>query len=82
MAFLKEDNDLSFTTQAGIPAAHGIHAMSVQAPTADSTLAAVLKSLDDDKGEDIDECLTLFANASKISPNVFALLKYCMMNVA
>ncbi|AGI70345.1 iojap-like protein [Octadecabacter arcticus 238] len=53
MAFLKEDNDLSFATQAGIPAAHGIHAMSVQAPTADSTLAAVLKSLDDDKGEDI-----------------------------
>ena len=32
--------------------------------------------------EDIDDCLTLFTNASKISPNVFALLKYCMMKVA
>ena len=39
-------------------------------------------SIVNEEGEDIDECLTLFANASKISPNVFALLKYCMMNVA
>ncbi|MEJ6814213.1 MAG: RsfS/YbeB/iojap family protein, partial [Octadecabacter sp.] len=30
-----------------------MHAMSVQTPNTDSTLAAVLKSLDDDKAEDI-----------------------------
>lgn len=50
----KEDNALSLITSADDPANAGAHA--VNAPkTADSEslLAAVLKSLDDDKGEDI-----------------------------
>ncbi len=49
----KEDNDLSLSSMAGNPAAAGARAMSVQAPDAESTLAAVLKSLDDDKAEDV-----------------------------
>jgi len=49
----QEDNDLSLTSSAGTPANTGFHAMSVQAPNSDSTLAAVLKSLNEDKGENI-----------------------------
>ncbi|SLN30834.1 ribosome silencing factor [Pseudooctadecabacter jejudonensis] len=50
VAYFKEDNALSLSTGAA-PAANA--AMTTQTPTADSTLAAVLKSLDDDKAEDI-----------------------------
>ncbi len=50
----KEDNELSLSTAADSSAKAGAAAMTAQ-PTATSErlLAAVLKSLDDDKGEDI-----------------------------
>ncbi len=53
-ARFKEDNALSLSTAADTSAKAGAPAMS-DAPTATSErlLAAVLKSLDDDKGEDI-----------------------------
>ncbi len=52
-AHLKEDNALSLTTLAGHPAENGNTVMTVQTPTAASTLAAILKSLDDNKAEDV-----------------------------
>lgn len=51
---LKEDNELSLSTEAGTPAKFEVSAMTASnTATSDSLLAAVLKSLDDDKGEDI-----------------------------
>jgi ribosome-associated protein len=51
---LKEDNDLSLSTAAETSAISGVLAMSAaQNTTSESLLAAVLKSLDEDKGEDI-----------------------------
>jgi ribosome-associated protein len=53
-AHIQEDNELSLTTSAGTPANDGHIAMSaLVTPTADNTLAAILKSLDDDKAEDV-----------------------------
>ncbi|MCK0096122.1 ribosome silencing factor [Yoonia sp. F2084L] len=50
----KEDNELSLSTSAGTPANIGASAMTAsKTATSDSLLAAVLKSLEDDKGEDI-----------------------------
>ncbi len=50
----KEDNELSLSTAAGTPAKFEVSAMTASKKvTSDSLLAAVLKSLDDDKGEDI-----------------------------
>nr|WP_232204225.1 ribosome silencing factor [Roseobacter sp. CCS2] len=52
--FFKEDNELSLSTAADTSAKAGDAAMTAQhATTSDSLLAAVLKSLEDDKGEDI-----------------------------
>ena len=49
-----EDDDLSLHTQAAPAATHGAPLMATRTrPTSDLILAAVLKSLDDDKGEDI-----------------------------
>ncbi len=49
-----EDNDLSFSGTAGQPATHGHTSMSApQTATSDALLAAILTSLDEDKGEDI-----------------------------
>ncbi|MEL6640267.1 MAG: ribosome silencing factor [Pseudomonadota bacterium] len=49
-----EDNELSFSTSADASANLGRAAMSAhQTATSDALLAAILKSLDDDKGEDI-----------------------------
>ena len=53
-ARLKEDNALSLTTSAASAANPGAAAMSAPTTaTSESLLAAVLKSLEDDKGEDI-----------------------------
>ena len=53
-ARFKEDNALSLTTSAASAAKSGAPAMSApKTATSESLLAAVLKSLDDDKGEDI-----------------------------
>ena len=53
-ARLKEDNELSLSTAADKPAKVGASAMTASnTVTSESLLAAVLKSLDDDKGEDI-----------------------------
>lgn len=52
-ACFKEDNELSLSTAAGTPAKTGAAAVTAQTVTSESLLAAVLKSLDDDKGEDI-----------------------------
>jgi ribosome-associated protein len=53
-ALFKEDNELSFFTAAETSAKTGAIAMNaLQTATSESLLAAVLKSLDDDKGEDI-----------------------------
>ena len=50
----QEDNALSLTTSAENPANPGAHSMSApKTATSESLLAAVLKSLEDDKGEDI-----------------------------
>lgn len=50
----QEDNDLSFTATADRTASTGTGAMSAtQTATSETLLAAILKSLDDDKGEDI-----------------------------
>nr|WP_207552166.1 ribosome silencing factor [Yoonia rosea] len=50
----KEDNDLSLSTAADASAKPGVAAMTApQNVTSEALLAAVLKSLDDDKGEDI-----------------------------
>ncbi|WP_083480368.1 ribosome silencing factor [Loktanella sp. 5RATIMAR09] len=50
----KEDNDLSLSTAADTSAKTGAAAMTaLQNATSETLLAAVLKSLDDDKGEDI-----------------------------
>jgi ribosome-associated protein len=50
----KEDNELSLSTAADTSAKSGVAAMTApQNVTSDTLLAAVLKSLDDDKGEDI-----------------------------
>jgi ribosome-associated protein len=53
-AHIQEDDELSLNTSAATTASNGRGAMTaLLTPTADSTLAAVLKSLDDDKAEDI-----------------------------
>ena len=53
-ARIKEDNDLSLTPTAADAANAGVPGMSTpKTVTSDAILAAVLKSLDDDKGEDI-----------------------------
>lgn len=44
---------MSSYSQAGFPAAAEFTDMTMQAPTSDSTLAAVLKSLDESKAEDV-----------------------------
>ncbi len=49
----KEDNELSLSTAAGTPANAGVAAMTAPQASSESLLAAVLKSLDEDKGEDI-----------------------------
>jgi ribosome-associated protein len=50
----KEDNELSLSTVADQSANIGVSAMTApKSATSDALLAAVLKSLDDDKGEDI-----------------------------
>ena len=53
-ACLKEDNALSLNTSAATAANTGAHAVTApNTATSEGLLAAVLKSLDDDKGEDI-----------------------------
>lgn len=53
-AHIKEDNELSLSTLADGSANAGALAMSaLKTATSESLLAAVLKSLDDDKAEDI-----------------------------
>ena len=53
-AHIKEDNELSLSTLADGSAKVGAHAMSaLNTATSEAILAAVLKSLDEDKGEDI-----------------------------
>ncbi len=53
-ALLKEDNELSFFTAAEASANIGATPMNApQTATSERLLAAVLKSLDDDKGEDV-----------------------------
>ncbi|MDX8346735.1 ribosome silencing factor [Cognatiyoonia sp. IB215446] len=53
-ARFKEDNALSLNSAAAPAANIGAHAMSApRQATSESLLAAVLKSLEDDKGEDI-----------------------------
>jgi ribosome-associated protein len=50
----KEDNELSLSTVAGTPAKFEVSAMTASKKvTSDDLLAAVLKSLEDDKGEDV-----------------------------
>ncbi|MEJ8561835.1 ribosome silencing factor [Yoonia sp. GPGPB17] len=49
----KEDNELSLSTTAGTPAKAGAAAMTAQQASSETLLAAVLKSLEEDKGEDI-----------------------------
>ena len=54
MARFKEDDELSLSTAAETTANAGAHAMNaLQSVTSETILAAVLKSLHDDKGEDI-----------------------------
>ena len=54
MARFKEDDELSLSTAAETTANSGAHAMNApQSVTSETILAAVLKSLNDDKGEDI-----------------------------
>ena len=54
MARFKEDDELSLSTAAETTANAGAHAMNApQSVTSETILAAVLKSLHDDKGEDI-----------------------------
>lgn len=49
-----EDDALSLSTLADISATQGAAGMSgLQTPTSDGLLAAILKSLDDDKAEDV-----------------------------
>jgi ribosome-associated protein len=51
---IKEDNELSLSTLADGSAKVGAHTMSaLKSATSETLLAAVLKSLDEDKGEDI-----------------------------
>ncbi len=53
-AYFKEDNELSLSIAADASANTGVLAMSApMTATSETLLAAVLKSLDDDKGEDI-----------------------------
>ncbi|MFT7105720.1 MAG: ribosome-associated protein [Yoonia sp.] len=53
-AHIKEDNELSLSTLAEESAKVGAHTMSaLKSATSETLLAAVLKSLDEDKGEDI-----------------------------
>jgi len=53
-AHIKEDNELSLSTLADGSAKVGAHTMSaLKSATSETLLAAVLKSLDKDKGEDI-----------------------------
>ena len=53
-AYFKEDNELSLSIAADASANTGALAMSApMTATSETLLAAVLKSLDDDKGEDI-----------------------------
>lgn len=53
-AHIQEDNELSLNTSAAPAASNGRAAMTaLLTPTADSTLEAILKSLDDDKAEDV-----------------------------
>ena len=53
-AHIKEDNELSLSTLADGSAKVGAHTMSaLKFATSETLLAAVLKSLDEDKGEDI-----------------------------
>lgn len=53
-AYIKEDNVLSLSTPAADAATSGVpHMTGSQTVTSDQLLAAVLKSLDDDKAEDI-----------------------------
>jgi ribosome-associated protein len=53
-AHIKEDNELSLSTAADTPAKTGAQPMTAaRTATSERILAAVLKSLDDDKGEDI-----------------------------
>mgnify|MGYP001821081785 FL=1 len=53
-AYIKEDNELSLSTLADGSAKVGAHTMSaLKSATSETLLAAVLKSLDEDKGEDI-----------------------------
>ena len=53
-AHIKEDNELSLSTLADGSAKVGAHTMSaLKSATSETLLAAVLKSLDEDKGEDI-----------------------------
>ena len=53
-AYFKEDNALSLSTSAANAAKSGAHAMkALKTATSESLLAAVLKSLDDDKAEDV-----------------------------
>ncbi|MFT6076597.1 MAG: ribosome-associated protein [Yoonia sp.] len=53
-AHIKEDNELSLSTLADGSAKVGAHTMSaLKSATGETLLAAVLKSLDEDKGEDI-----------------------------
>ena len=53
-AHIKEDNELSLSTLADGSAKVGVHTMSaLKSATSETLLAAVLKSLDEDKGEDI-----------------------------
>lgn len=51
---ITEDDELSLSTQAGDSATRGLSAMnSRQIANSETLLAAILKSLDDDKGEEI-----------------------------
>lgn len=53
-ACFKEDDELSLSTTAAIAVNTGVHAMkALKTATSDTLLAAVLKSLDDDKAEDV-----------------------------
>lgn len=53
-ALCKEDNELSLSTTVADAATTGVHTMkALKTATSESLLAAVLKSLDDDKAEDI-----------------------------
>ena len=53
-AHIKEDNELSLSTLAEQSVNTGAHAMSaLKSATSEGLLAAVLKSLEEDKGEDV-----------------------------